>query len=127
MLLSLLIPLLLGSLPVDVTFEDIYVLPPLEVCRANRDFARDHLHWICSQTGTNAAMFYREHRWWSEWEEEQRWRLLVWDNAYDAVNEYWYVQTRIDALRSLRKRIGFVAYYTGDLPKPVSEWRFRER
>lgn len=50
---------------------------------------------------------------------EQRWRERVWDAADDLARECASVECRLSAARRLRRLIGPVAYWLGELPPPV--------
>lgn len=50
----------------------------------------------------------------------------IWDTVRDARCEFYYVTVRRQALKNLRERIGYDAYYRGSLPPWVPTWRFQE-
>lgn len=50
----------------------------------------------------------------------------IWDLARDAQCDYYYVAVRRTALKKLRDRIGYGAYYGGNLPPCVPIWFFQE-
>lgn len=51
----------------------------------------------------------------------------IYDLARDAQQEYYYVESRREALQKLRDEIGPQAYYAGCLPAPVPVWRLQKR
>lgn len=50
---------------------------------------------------------------------DQRWRERVWDAADDLARECASAECLMSAARRLRKLIGPVAYWLGELPSPV--------
>jgi hypothetical protein len=49
----------------------------------------------------------------------------IWDQVREARCDYYFIRVRRLALKKLRELVGDEAYYSGNLPPVVPNWRFR--
>lgn len=99
---------------------DAVRFPSAELCRDMLDCNRRHEAWL-----EERQRLMPGEEWIREALRECKECREVWWQCECAGLDYYSVTARREAMNTLRKLIGPVAYYSGCLPPPVPVWRMR--
>lgn len=114
--------LLITFPPTPVSFDDLILLPmQVHACWAY-ELADKH-HTQCQSVWVDHWGEPAAKEWWQRQAEDADTRRLVWYWLRIATDDAYGVQYRLSCLSQLRDRLGWRAYYQGQLPPPLPNWR----